>query len=83
MEGMAGGSPEARDHELIDQERKTLQEATERVNFHRIETERWERIARGSAAALGELESVTDVPTAEPQHFTGGGTALGKALAAR
>lgn len=46
-------------------------EAAERVNFHRRETERWERIGRACGAAVVQLEMSVPMSETTPGDFIG------------
>lgn len=52
----------------IEEASSRLSEFTERANFHRIETERFERCARAEAARLHTLQNGLDVRTTSPDE---------------
>lgn len=59
----------ARDDEFAQQMHAVVSEAAERVTFHRIETERWERIGSGAQAALNHLQQASPVAKMAPDGF--------------
>lgn len=58
-----------RDDEMAKGMHSAVSEAAERVTFHRIELERWERIGRASQAALNHLQSAMPVAQMTPDGF--------------
>jgi hypothetical protein len=60
------------DAEATVEAHKRLDEATERANFHRHETERYERCARAEAARLSELQSPSPVPVQASDEYIKG-----------
>lgn len=74
MDGnMVGGPTPDRpiDDSLIERASASLHEACDRATFHRVETERWERIARSEAAALRELQAQGAVAQFTPEEAHG------------
>lgn len=65
----AVASPAERDDEIGKGLQGTLSEAAERVTFHRVELERWQRIGRAAQAGLRELQSVAPVPKQSMDGF--------------
>ncbi len=67
------GNVSAREQHPVEMEEEraaaTLNQATERVNFHRSEMERWTRLARASGAALVEIRSAEPQPEYAPESF--------------
>jgi hypothetical protein len=83
-------SNDAPDQQAIEEAHKRLAEFTERTNFHRGETERFERCARAEAARLVELQAVAPVPASTPEDYmkgaqehakVGGGSLLAREVA--
>ena len=70
--GMAGESAVAMDVELpsdtalMEEVSRRLHEACERTTYHRVEAERWERIARACAASVQQLEAHSPVQELAP-----------------
>lgn len=46
-----------------------VQEAAERLTFHRVECERWGRVGEAAASALLRLQSASPVAQASPEQF--------------
>lgn len=65
-----------RDDEMSRAMQGTLNEAAERVTFHRVELERWERIGRAAAVGLHELQMAQPVEQQAAEHFFGGDAPL-------
>lgn len=64
-----GGSNVPRDDEFAEGMHVMASEAAERVTFHRIEIERWDRIGRAAQSALGQLQGADPVPPQTPDGF--------------
>lgn len=60
---------QAPDDALQQQMHASVSEAAERVTFHRVELERWERLGRAAARALRELEYTLPVEKQAPDGF--------------
>lgn len=58
-----------RDAMLSEQMAGQAKEAAERVTFHRVELERWERIGRAAAAASNHLNACAPVASQSPEDF--------------
>lgn len=58
-----------RDDELAKGMHSAVSEAAERVTFHRVELERWDRIGRAAQAALNHLQSAAPVAQMTPEGF--------------
>lgn len=67
--GQADNTP--RDDEFAKGMHGMLSEAAERVTFHRIEVERWERIGRAATQALQQLQNAAPVAGQAPDGFLG------------
>lgn len=57
------------DESLAQAASEQVQQAAERVTFHRVEMERWERIGRASALALNALQAHSPVVQQDPDGF--------------
>lgn len=64
-----GQSPVPRDEEFGKMLHAAASEAAERVTFHRMEVERWDRIGRAAQAALSHVQNANPVPQQAPDGF--------------
>lgn len=57
------------DERVVKEMHSTVQEAAERLTFHRAEAERWQRIGRAAAAHIVQMNDARPIDQAVPEDF--------------